>query len=144
MYHIKTKFRIFTFGGGSFISPGKSHPDSHNYASAADLVCSLGSPNLRFLALQVYIGNKEGIGQTGVIYQLALQDAMLDLDSIDIKVIDSYTKKRLKHYEAELSKISNLTILDPDPDKTWKHEFKSDCYQKIVQGLVKRYQSCKN
>ena len=56
----RNKIRIFTFGGGSFIAPGKCHPDSHNYASAADLVCSLGSPNLRLLAMQIYLGNKEG------------------------------------------------------------------------------------
>ena len=33
---------IFTFGGGSFIAAGKSHPDSHNYASAADFRLSFG------------------------------------------------------------------------------------------------------
>src|SRR3989344_973647 len=41
--NIAGRFRIFTFGGGSFIAAGKSHPDSHNYASAADFVCLMGS-----------------------------------------------------------------------------------------------------
>jgi hypothetical protein len=51
--------RIFSLGGGSFIAPGQSHPESHNYASAADPVCRLGSPNLQLLALEKYEARKK-------------------------------------------------------------------------------------
>ena len=128
---------IFTFGGGSFIAAGKSHPDSHNYASAADFVCRLGSPNVQYLALQRYFGSKEGRSEQEVIYQLALYDAMLDLDFTNPKTIETYTKQRMKHYEKEFSKISNVTVLDPDPK--WKHRFSSSCYQAAVQMITEKY-----
>jgi hypothetical protein len=51
----KKQLRIFTFGGGSFLPPGESHADSHNYASAADFVCRFGSPHLQLLALKRYL-----------------------------------------------------------------------------------------
>ncbi len=137
----RNKIRIFTFGGGSFIAPGKCHPDSHNYASAADLVCSLGSPNLRFLAMQIYLGNKEGKSQEQVIYQLAFQDAMLDLDSTDLKVFETYLRQRIKNYNQEIAQLANVTILDPDTDCKWKHEFKSDCYQEKVKSKIDEYQN---
>jgi hypothetical protein len=128
---------IFTFGGGSFITAGKSHPDSHNYASAADFVCRLGSPNIQHLALKRYFGSKDGRSEQEVIYQLALHDAMLDVDSTDPKTIEIYTKQRMKHYAKEFSKISNVTILDPDPK--WKHRFSNSCYQAAVQMITKKY-----
>lgn len=137
----KNRIRIFTFGGGSFIAPGKCHPDSHNYASAADLVCSLSSPNLRFLAMQIYLGNKEGKSQEQVIYQLAFQDAMLHLDSTNLKAFETYLKQRINHYNQEALPLANVTILDPDADCKWKHEFKSHCYQKEFQKIIGRYKS---
>jgi len=137
----KNRIRIFTFGGGSFIAPGKCHPDSHNYASAADLVCSLGSPNLRFLAMQIYLGNKEGKSQEQVIYQLAFQDTMLHLDSTNLKVFETYLKQRINNYNQEALPLANVTILDPDIDCKWKHEFKSHCYQKEVQKIIDKYKS---
>jgi hypothetical protein len=75
--------------------------------------------------------------------QLALKDAMLHLDSLDVRVLETYIKQRIKHYEHEFSKISNLTVLDPDFGSNWKHEFKSECYQKEIQKLVEKYQNVK-
>jgi hypothetical protein len=134
----REKLIIFTFGGGSFIAQGKCHPDSHNYASAADFVCSMGSPNLQYLALQKYFGNKEGKSIKEVIYHMSFYDAMLDLDSTDPEVMEAYIKQREKYYEKELSKIENITVLDPDPK--WRHKFESSCYQNAVLGLIKKYQ----
>lgn len=132
-------FRIFTFGGGSFIASGKSHPDSHNYASAVDFVCRLASPNLQLLALRRYYACKEGLSDLQMIEQLSFQDATLYIDSIDAKVLKSYVEQRIRHYENELSRISNLTILDPDPGSRWKHKFSSDCYQLTVQKIIQKY-----
>ncbi|MGH2612294.1 MAG: hypothetical protein ACRDFB_04515 [Rhabdochlamydiaceae bacterium] len=72
-----------------------------------------------------------------MIYQLALYDAMLDLDSTNPRTIETYTKQRMKHYEKEFSKIRNVTVLDPDPK--WKHRFSSSCYQAAVQMITKKY-----
>jgi len=134
----RAKLIIFTFGGGSFIAQGKCHPDSHNYASAADFVCSMGSPNTQYLALQRYFGNKEGKSDKEVIYHLAFYDAMLDLDSTDPKTMETYIKQREKYYEKEFAKIENVTVLDPDPK--WRHKFESSCYQDAVREVIKRYQ----
>lgn len=129
---------VFTFGGGSFIFPGACHPDSHNYASAADFVCRLGSPNLQFLALQRYFGYKEGRTESETIRQLAEHDALLHLDCKDSTIFGRYTKQRIKYYEGEFAKICNVTVLDPDP--RWKHRFGSSCYQNAIQAIVKKYQ----
>ena len=134
----RQRIRIFTFGGGSFISSGKAHPDSHNFASSSDLVCLFASPNLRFLALQRYFGSKEGLSEHEVIRQLALTDAMFDLDTVDKKAIETYTNQRIRYYEKEFSKIRNVTILDPDPH--YMHQFCSSCYQSAIQTIIKRYQ----
>lgn len=136
----REQLRIFTFGGGSFLAQGKSHPDSHNYASAADFVCRFGSPNLQLLALERYYGHKQGLNDDQVMAQLALKDAMFHLDSNDFKVMEQYVKQRTKYYENEFSKISNLTVLDPDPDCKFKHELNSECYKKMIQSIVKKYQ----
>jgi hypothetical protein len=135
----REKLIVFTFGGGSFISPGVCHSDSHNYSSAADFVCRLGSPNLQFLALQRYFGYKEGRTEGEVIHQLARNDALLHLDSIDPETIRTYTEQKVKYYEGEFFKINNVTVLDPDP--LWRHRFCSSCYQNAVQAIVKKYQS---
>lgn len=133
----RERLRVFTFGGGSFIAPGACHPDSHNYASAADFVCRMGSPNLQYLALQRYFGSKEGHDEKKVSLQLAVNDALFDLDSTDPKVVELYAKQRTQYYESEFAKISNVTILDPDPK--WRHKFNSSCYQGAVQAIIKRY-----
>lgn len=63
--------------------------------------------------------------------------SLLDLDSTNPKTIETYTKQRMKYYEKEFSKISNVTVLDPDPK--WKHRFSSSCYQAAVQMITKKY-----
>lgn len=132
--------RIFTFGGASFIEPEKCHPESHNYSSAADFVCRFSSPNHQFLALKRYYGLKQGLSEEQVINHLAFEDAILDLDTVDIKILEMYTKRKEKYYEGEFSKIKHITILDPDPGSSWKHEFSSDCYQSTIQILINKYQ----
>lgn len=135
----RASLRVFTFGGGSFIAPGKSHFDSHNYASVADYVCLMGSPNLQTLALKRYHAYKEGLTDVQMIRQWALQDAILELDSIDSKVIKKFAEARVGHYQDMFSKINNLAILDPDPDSRWKHEFTSVCYQNAVRQIIQKY-----
>jgi hypothetical protein len=137
--NIAERFRIFIFGGGSFIAAGKSHSDSHNYASAADFVCLMGSPNLQTLALKRYHALKEGLTDAQMIHDWSFLDAILELDSIDAKVIQKFIEGRIKYYQDLVSRIINLTILDPDLDSRWKHKFMSDCYQATVQKIINKY-----
>lgn len=136
----RQRIRIFTLGGASLIAPGKSHPDSHNYASATDWISSLMSPNLQHLALQRYYGYKNGLNLEQVIDNLALQDAMQLLDSLDPEVREVYVLQRKLHYKNEFTRIHNLTILDPDPESRWEHVLDSPCYQMQIQQIIKSYQ----
>jgi hypothetical protein len=135
----RTRLRIFTFGGGSFIAPGKSHPDSHNYASVADYVCLMGSPNLQTLALKRYHAHNEGLTDAQMIHEWAFREAVFELDSIDSNVLTKFAEGRVRHYQEMFARIENLTILDPDPDSRWKHEFASDCYQKTASQIIQKY-----
>ena len=135
----RSHLRIFTFGGGSFIASAKSHSDSHNYASVSDYVCLMGSPNLQMLALQRYHAHKEGLTDAQMIHEWAFRDAILELDSIDSDVIKKFAEGRVKYYQDMFARIKNLTILDPDPDSRWKHEFASDCYQNTVRQIIQKY-----
>lgn len=136
----RKKIRIFTFGGGSFLEIGSCHPDSHNYASRNDLVSSGGSPYFRSLALQRYLGMKEGLTEDALIRRWANDDALLYLDSIDPYVFENFIKQRINHYEELMKKISNITILDSDPNSNFEHQFCSECYQVEVQKNIKKYQ----
>jgi hypothetical protein len=135
----RQKLRIFTFGGGSFISPGKCHPDSHNFASAKDLVCLLGSPNLRTLAMKRYIGLKEGLSLEQILSQMAQEDTILYLDTTDANVIQNFENQRGKYYQEQLKMIENVTILDPSP--SLEHSFCINCYQKVIESLIKDYKN---
>jgi hypothetical protein len=133
----RQKICIFTFGGGSFIATGKCHPDSHNFASAKDLVCFLGSPSIRSLAMRRYLGFKEGLTQEQIICRWAQEDAMLYVDAIDAKVIKSYEMQRRMQIKKQFEDINNVTIVDSGPN--YEHSFVSDCYQRIVQAITERY-----
>lgn len=137
----RQKIRIFTFGGGSFLEVDSCHLDSHNFASENDLVSSMGSPYFRSLAVHRYLGMKEGLSQEAIIKRWALDDALLYLDSIDAHVFESFMKQRISHYESLMKKISNITILDPDPNCYVEHQFCRECYQKEVKRLIEKYRS---
>ncbi|MFZ0565965.1 MAG: hypothetical protein WAM28_07260 [Chlamydiales bacterium] len=134
----KQQLRIFTFGGGSFVAPQKSHPDSHNYTSAADPVCLVGSPNLQMLALQEYHGRKKGLNREDVIQLLAYRDAELNINPFNSVAIERYIKERMNFYRDAFEKINNVTVLDPDAPV--QHGFGSKCYQAVMRSIVKKYQ----
>jgi len=136
----RQKIRIFTFGGGSFLKVDSCHPESHNYASRNDLVSSAGSPYFRSLAIHRYLGMKEGLSQEAIIQRWARDEALLYLDSIDLRVFESFITQQVGHYEKLMEKIRNITILDPDPSCHFEHQFCSECYQKVVKEIVERYQ----
>lgn len=82
---------------------------------------------------------KEGLNQEALVQRWALDDALLYLDSVDAFVFESFMKQRISHYENLMKKISNITILDPDPSCYVEHQFCIECYQKEVKRLVEKY-----
>jgi hypothetical protein len=139
----REKLRIFTLGGGSFILPGESHPDSLNYVSAADAICRWASPSLQILALFRYEGMKKGLTQKQMLEQLAMRDALLHLDSVNKEAIKAYAKTRVTHYAQEFLKIGNVTVLDPDTVSFIGHEFSGPCYQAAIHSIIEKYQKVK-
>lgn len=133
----RQKLRIYTLGGGSFIASDKCHPNSHNYASATDRICLIGSPNDRTLAMRRYYELKDGLTQEQLIRKWTEEDAMLYIDSINVEVIESFKSQRRKHFELQLANISNVTIVDAG--HIIEHSFCNDCYQNIVKMLVLKY-----
>ncbi len=133
----KQKIRIFTFGGWSFIPPGVTHTESHNYASVGDLIPRIGSFNLQYLALRRYEGLKKGLNQEEIIRRMAFGDAIHDLDCLDPHVLERYTQDRCKHYKNEFEKISNVTVVDSG--SLWEHSFNNESYQNIVREKIEKY-----
>ena len=131
------QLRIFTFGGGSFIPPEKCHPDSHNFASARDLVCLLGSPYIRTLAIRRYLGFKEGLTQEQLICRWAEEDALLYVDAIDDRTVQNYVKQRKDHIKKQLEEIRNITVVESGP--SYEHSFRNDSYQKALLAIVEKY-----
>lgn len=140
----RQKLRIFTLGGVSLIAPGKAHPDSHNYISAADIIprhLALGL-ELTNLALRRYESQKNGLTQDELIDILIEEDIDNELDTQDPETILTYSSQRKEYYLAEFAKISNVTILDPSVNATfnrYEHELISPCYQRIIHEIIKKY-----
>jgi len=137
------RLKIFTFGGGSFISSNKCHPDSDNYASAGDLIPKGGSPNHQNLALSLYYGAQKGESQETVIDKLALRDAILCFNAMEYSFtgtekFEIWVQKRKAYYREELQKLE-VTVLDPG--SKFEHAFKNDCYQNAMKSIIGKYQN---
>lgn len=134
--------RNFTFGGGSFIPPGKCRPDSHNFASVNDLVCFFGSPNSRTLAMRRYMAFKEDLTQEQMTKKWAQEDSIFYLDTIDAKAIQIFENKRIEHFEKQLEEINNVTVLDSGLE--YEHAFYNVCYQNEVKVIIDRFKRTPN
>lgn len=131
------RIRAFTLGGGSFIAKGKSHPDSHNYASATDFIPAGGSPNWQLLALERYYSRKAGHTDEKMYRRLALRDATLEIAVISPSMLEKMVEARMKDYQQAFANIDNITIVDPGDYV--EHSFIKDCYQSVVQKIVQKY-----
>jgi hypothetical protein len=121
---------IWAFINGVSNTKGEALASAELISKAAKDEMVLSMPNDT-----VFFGLKDGAAC------LAFQDAMLDLDSTDPKIFETYLRQRIKHYNQEIAQLANVTILDPDTDCKWKHEFKSDCYQKKIKSKIDEYQN---
>jgi hypothetical protein len=133
----RQQLRIFTFGGGSLIPPNNCHPDSHNFISTKDLVCLLGSPYFRTLAMRRYLGFTEGLTQEQLICRWAQEDALLYVDAIDDGTIQKYVNQRKAHIQKQLEEIQNITVMEPGSN--YEHSFRNDTYQKALRTVIKKY-----
>ncbi len=133
----RAKIRIFTFGGWSFIPPGVTHPESHNYISVSDLIPRLGSFNLQYLAIRKYQWLKEGLTHDEIIWRLAFEDTIRKSGPLGPRALKTYTEERYQFYKHELDRIQNITVLDSD--NRLEHAFNSETYQSILREIIEKY-----
>jgi hypothetical protein len=87
--------------------------------------------------MQRHVALKEGLAHEQMLEKWAREDSMLYLDTIDVRVIQTFERQRIKYYEELLEKICNVTILDSGPE--YEHSFCNECYQKEVQTITEKY-----
>src|ERR1700722_19770891 len=138
----RQRLRIFTFGGGSFIFPENSHPDTHNYISIGDLVPRLAaSATLALLAIRRYEENKRGLSDDQSIEGMINEDIDNNLATRDPHAISLYRIQRRHHYLSEFNKIAHITVLDEERQGIWEHSIRIPCYQKKIKAKVDLYKS---
>ncbi len=135
----RKKIRVFTFGGWDFIPPHFAHHASHNYISVADLIPRLGSMNHQYFVMRRYEGVKAGLSLDEIIRDLAFEDAINTLDTLDPSGLNKYARERRKYYELEFKKISNVTTVEAE--SSLEHSFSNGNYQEKVRWVIDRYKT---
>lgn len=135
----KNRIRVFTLGGAAFISPGDAHSDSHNYFSVADPVPRLTSYDFFLLILRLHEAKKMGLSQEQIIEHLIQEDFDKHFTTHDPQVIDNFRKKRQEHYENELQRSRNVTLIDNNISGTWEHCLAIPSYQSIVREIIDKF-----
>jgi hypothetical protein len=133
----KSKLRIFTLGGWSFVAQGSCHPDSHNFVSRRDLVPRVGSSVHLYAAWRRHEGRKEGLGDLEIMRSLAFEDMTRDLDSFRQDVMEEYFRQRLQWYMHVFEEIHNVTVLDSP--KMIEHLLCCDTYQAVLHSIIKKF-----
>ncbi|MGA8163970.1 MAG: hypothetical protein WB791_02970 [Waddliaceae bacterium] len=135
----RKKIRIFTFGGASFIPPGKAHSESHNFISLHDPIPGIASPNLSYILLRREDGYTQDNSDEQIITQLADEDADYYLDTRDPNTVNEFTRQRRKHYQNLFHQISNVTVLKENTSGSWEHSFDIPCYQSQLKEILNPY-----
>jgi hypothetical protein len=136
----RRRVRIFAFGGGSLIAPGKAHDETHNYFSEADLIPRIGSIPLAQLIIRRHEKQKQGLSEEEVIDCLISEDSDYYLETTEPKALAAFYLERKKFYHEEFGKISNLSVLEQSEHSGyWEHSFAVPCYQRKLQEIIQQY-----
>lgn len=136
----RPRLRLFTFGGASFIPPGKSHSESHNYISIKDRVPQ-AVEEFALMALRLYQGHKAGYTVAQILEQLIGEDTALYLDSTDPHIISAFSQQRRALHEQAIQKVANVTVLDQTSSWFCEHCIDIPCYQDKMKEIIRNYQS---
>lgn len=140
----RSQLRLFTFGGGSLIAPGKAHPDTHNYMSFADLVSKVAS-RTGYLAFRRHQGQSQGLSEQQVIELLVEEDMLLYLDSDPSPTETQYRQKCREFYQLEFKTIANVTVLDENNTSSiFEHSIAIPCYQEKLRKHIAHYLNERN
>lgn len=138
----RKELRIFTFGGGTFIPPGKSHPDSHNYISRGDAIPRITSYQLTKLVLRREEERARGLSDKHILELLAEEDVDNLLETESLEVTKAFRKSRIAYYKQELANISNVTLVESSKKPILPfldHSFRAECYQRVVEKIITTY-----
>lgn len=135
----RQRIHIFTLGGAAFIAPDTAHPESHNYFSIADPVPRFTSYDFCMLLLRLYEGKKIGLSQEQVIEHLIQEDIDNTQDPQNHQAIEKFRKERIAHYESELQRSKNITLIDEGISGFWEHILAIPCYQTVVKEIINKY-----
>lgn len=92
------------------------------------------------LILRLYEGKKIGLTQKQVIEHLIQEDSDNLLATQDPRTIAQFRKEREDHYENELKKSQNVTLIDENISGIWEHTLnKTPCYLEIIKEIINRY-----
>ncbi len=135
----RKRIRIFSFGGAAFISQENTHPDSHNYFSAADPIPKYTSQELCRFALRLHEAKKRGSSPSQMIEGYIKEDLARSYEGpFDLESLEQFQNLRKKHYEYEMLKAQNITVLESGSD-SWEHSFDLPSYQEKIQEIIARY-----
>ncbi len=134
----RNRVHIFTFGAAKFVSPGKAHV-SHNYLSIADPVPMFASKDTYRFLLHLHEGKKRGLTPADIIQECVKQDLICDYQEFSTDTPLEFLKERQIHYENELIKTQNITLLESTESDFWEHSFDLPSYQSIIKEIVERY-----
>lgn len=135
----RKQVHVFTFGAAKFVSPGKAHPVSHNYLSIVDPIPMFASKDTYRFLLHSHEGKKRGLTPADIIQECIKQDLICDYQEFPTDTPHQMLKERQMHYENELLKIQNITLLEPAESDFWEHRFDLPSYQTIIKEIIERY-----
>lgn len=133
----RRKLRVFTFGGGSYVLPDRSHPDSQNYASWRDLIPYAALPLFRAMITSYNYGRDEGLNDEQIKMRWVEEDVLLYLDTYNVNAINKFKKDRMKIYDKFYPSIKNIILLENE--SFIEHLFSIEPYQKAIQTVIQKY-----
>lgn len=120
------------------LSPGKAHPESHNYISLFDAVPKQVLEGE--LATEIFGGSKRGLAPLETLDQMIQEKLNRLLDTNDINVWAVERAKYLAKYMPIFPLLVNVTVLDEKKKKNpLEHCIDAPCYKNKLEEIIKKY-----
>lgn len=136
----RQRLRLFTFGGGAFIPPGKSHCESHNYISIKDRIPQIAEVDA-LMALRLHQGRKAGYTVAQVLEQIVEEDVAVYLDLANSEDINAFSQQRRAMHEHIIQRVANVTVLDQTEAWFCEHSVDTLCYQDKIREVINHYKA---
>jgi hypothetical protein len=88
---------------------------------------------------KAYRYDEEIISQEQIIEHLIQEDIDNTQAPQNPQAIEKFRKERIAHYESELQRSKNITLIDEDISGFWEHILAIPCYQTVVKAIINKY-----